>query len=210
MKKEDLLFGFLAGLLFAWIIIIFSINTNSQGMLRMMGIHNSNSGVITNSDVMDAHFIEQMIPHHEDAITMAKIAQTKSTHSEIKSLANSIIDTQTKEIMQMKDWYKKWFGRELPVSFEVMNIHGMMSNTSRMHMGTIGNESDITSLENAENFDKKFIEEMIPHHQMAVMMASMLKNGTTRSEMRQLADSIITNQSAEIDQMRKWYKDWRY
>lgn len=49
---------------------------------------------------------------------------------------------------------------------------------------------------------------MIPHHQMAVMMASMLKGGTNRSEMRQLADDIITSQTNEIDKMREWLKKW--
>ena len=49
---------------------------------------------------------------------------------------------------------------------------------------------------------------MIPHHQMAVMMASMLEDGTTRSEMKKLADDIITAQTDEIDQMRGWLKEW--
>jgi uncharacterized protein (DUF305 family) len=70
------------------------------------------------------------------------------------------------------------------------------------------NKSDLDHLKNATDFDQVFIEEMIPHHQMALMMASMLKNGTNRPEMKQLADSIITAQSSEIDQMRKWHQDW--
>ncbi len=107
----------------------------------------------------------------------------------------------------MKQWYKEWLGRELPTGSEVSQHHGMMSN-SGMHMGMMGNESDITNLENAESFDTAFLQQMIPHHQMAVMMASMLKNGTERPEMRELADDIITAQTNEIDQMREWLREW--
>jgi uncharacterized protein (DUF305 family) len=68
--------------------------------------------------------------------------------------------------------------------------------------------SDIESLRTATPFDKAFIEEMIPHHQMAVMMAQMLKSSTTRPEMKQLADNIIEAQNKEIEQMRSWYSQW--
>ena len=83
-----------------------------------------------------------------------------------------------------------------------------MMGTRGMHMGMMGNETDVKRLEQAADFDKAFIEEMIPHHQMAVMMASMLKQGTQRPEMRQLADDIISAQTREIDQMRQWYDAW--
>jgi uncharacterized protein (DUF305 family) len=159
------------------------------------------------SETIDAHFIEQMIPHHEDAITMAKIALTKTQRPEVKKLAMSIIDTQNHEIEQMKKWYTSWFDREIPTGDNVMSQHGMMGNNG-MHMGVRGDETDIAALEQATEFDMTFVEHMIPHHQMAVMMASMLKNSTTRPEMKQLADEIITAQTNEIDQMREWLKEW--
>lgn len=160
------------------------------------------------SDTIDAHFIEQMIPHHEDAITMAKLAQAKAQHSEVKILANNIIESQGKEIAEMKSWYKDWFERELPTGDQVMQHHGMMSSDSSMHMGMMGTNQDMEDLSNATDFDRAFVEEMIPHHQMAVMMASMLKDGTQRPEMKELADNIITTQTKEIEQMRSWLTKW--
>jgi uncharacterized protein (DUF305 family) len=41
------------------------------------------------------------------------------------------------------------------------------------------------------------------------MMATMLKNGTERPELKKLADDIITAQTKEIDQMRQWLKNWQ-
>lgn len=173
------------------------------------------SNMATNENPMQdayslgTHFIEQMIPHHEDAITMAKLAIKNATHPEIKQLAQNIIDSQEKEINLMKNWYKEWYDKEVPKNEQTIDEHGM-EIANKMHMGMMGDERDIERLETADNFDKVFIEEMIPHHQMAVMMATMLKNGTSRPEMEKLADDIIAAQTKEINQMRKWYKDWGY
>jgi Uncharacterized protein conserved in bacteria len=111
----------------------------------------------------------------------------------------------------MKDWYKNWFGRDVPTGNNVMNQHGMMGSVTQnsMHMGMMGDETDISRLEQASDFDTAFIEEMIPHHQMAVMMANMLKGGTQRPEMKKLAEDIISAQTKEIDEMRGWYNAWK-
>lgn len=201
--------GLLAGSLITVIIASSSVNTQNIGMMRMMGIGTQNYRGSMMGNI-DEHFIEQMIPHHEDAITMADIAQTKAQHSEIKKLSENIKKTQSEEITQMKNWYKSWYGQDVPedTSDDANSGAGMMGG--RMHGGMMGDESDIATLKNADNFDKAFIEEMIPHHQMAVMMATMLKQGTNREEMRQLAQNIIDAQTKEINEMRQWYKNWGY
>lgn len=202
-KITFLVIGLIAGGLGVWILISSNPNVYQRDMM---------GGNISaqNSDVIDAHFIEQMIPHHEDAITMSKLALDNAKRPEVKELATNIINSQSKEITQMKAWYKEWFGNELPTGDEVMNQHGMMGSSKQnsMHMGMMGSSTDIENLENAQDFDRAFIEDMIPHHQMAVMMASMLKNGTYRPEMKKLADNIITDQTSEIDMMRKWLIEW--
>ncbi len=196
--------GLLIGAVIVWLVMGSSSNFGWRGM---MGQRFASQNQMTMSGQLDAHFIEQMIPHHEDAITMANLALTKAQHPELKQLAQDIIESQSKEIDQMKAWYKDWFGREVPTGTQVMGQHGMMGGRG-MHMGMMGDETDITRLEQAADFDKVFIEEMIPHHQMAVMMASMLQRGTQRPEMEQLADDIISAQTREIDQMRQWYDAW--
>jgi uncharacterized protein (DUF305 family) len=59
----------------------------------------------------DQRFIAAMIPHHEGAIAMAKDAQQKAEHQEIKTLAQAIIMAQEGEIAQMKQWQQAWFGQ---------------------------------------------------------------------------------------------------
>ena len=82
--------------------------------------------------------------------------------------------------------------------------------TGSMHMGMMGDDTDAEGLKNASNFDQTFIEEMIPHHQMAVMMANMLLASTDRPEMKELAEDIISAQTEEINNMRAWAKAWGY
>ncbi|MBI5151312.1 MAG: DUF305 domain-containing protein [Candidatus Pacebacteria bacterium] len=208
MKKEQFLYGGIGVLVGSLITVLFvtnTINTNNYGMMQMLGIRkdiNTSSPMANN---LNQHFIEQMIPHHEGAIEMAKLAQERSKRSEILKLADTIIQTQSKEIIQMQVWYKNWYGTEVPVNPTV----GMGMGRGMMHGGMMGGQTaDIESLKNTTNFDDAFLQEMIPHHQMAVMMAQMLLSGTNRPEMKQLAQDIIKAQEMEINQMRSWLREW--
>ena len=209
MKNENALLygiiGLMAGIILTIIFASNAVNNNMTGAMGMMGMRTSNerNGMVA---TIDRHFIEQMIPHHEGAIEMAKLAQERATQTEIKTLAASIIKSQTEEIVQMKSWYKDWYGTEVPL--EANESMGM--GRGMMRGGMMGDQNDMESLKNANDFDKAFIEEMIPHHQMAVMMANMLTQGTKREEMKTLAQNIIEAQTKEINDMRMWYKTWGY
>jgi len=193
------------GLILGWLITSLFLTPSWTGYpinpWSMMGFRSNN---VTN---IDRHFIEQMIPHHEDAITMAKVALEKAKRPEIKSLAQSILTNQNTEITQMTMWYAKWYGQMVPSNAIQMGTHGMVG-TGGMHMGMMGDETDVTSLSLAIDFDREFIRQMIPHHQMAVIMATMLENSTSKDEMKQLAKNIITVQNREIADMRSWYASW--
>ncbi len=206
MKNENLVSG-LVGVLIGF-IITWLITPMWGGMMSyrnpMMGPNNITGGNQM-MGAIDSHFIEQMIPHHEDAITMAEIALEKSKYQEIRSLAQDIKRTQSEEIAQMREWYKNWFDNDVPDVFSGTS-HGMGSGV--IHMGMMGDTTDIESLKTAVYFDKVFIEKMVPHHQTAVMMAQMLERTTDRAEMKQLAKNIIDAQTREINSMRSWYRQW--
>jgi hypothetical protein len=80
----------------------------------------------------------------------------------------------------------------------------MVSGGMMRMMGT----HDAAPLDGARPFDKAFIEQMIPHHEMAVRGSTMALRMVTQPELRELLQSIITSQSAEIAQMRDWYQQW--
>jgi len=147
----------------------------------------------------DAMFIERMIPHHDDAIEMAELALTRAEHPEIKQLAADVKRTQTAENAQMRTWYREWFGTAVPdVGVSSPMMSGMMGSGA----------GSMADLEVAEPFDKAFIEAMIPHHQMGIMMSQMAGRTSARPETRGLTSSIIEAQSAEIAKMQAWYDEW--
>jgi uncharacterized protein (DUF305 family) len=160
----------------------------------------------------DAHFIVMMIPHHQGAIAMSELALTRSRRPEIKALAQRIIASQSREITQMRQWYRQWDGSDVP-SWGIGAGYGMgmgmgMSRGMGTGWGMPGFGTSLDALRSAPDFDRAFIEQMIPHHRMGVMMASHAQWNTQHPELRQLEAAMVRVQSQEIDQMAQWYQQW--
>ena len=141
----------------------------------------------------DSAFVADMVPHHEAAIDMARIAERRASHPEVKALAASIIKAQQSEIDQMHGMG----GGE----------HGSMDG---MHMSDadMGMDMDPAELETAMPFDKAFLEMMIPHHEGAIRMAEAELADGKDAETQALAKAIIAAQRKEIAAMRAWLRDW--
>lgn len=60
----------------------------------------------------------------------------------------------------------------------------------------------------ASSDEQSFLEQMVPHHESAVEMATMALEKSTRPQVRQLAQAIIDAQEAEIAKMRGWHLRW--
>jgi len=69
-----------------------------------------------------------------------------------------------------------------------------VSENETFERGMMDDMADLKALEDFEDFDKKFIRQMIPHHQMAIMMISLLLRNSERPGMQKLARGIIENQ----------------
>lgn len=165
----------------------------------------------------DRQFIDSMVPHHESALVMAQMAVTKARLPQVRALARGIISDQQREIAQMKAWRKAWFGSaQVPMSMtddKGRILPGMknMSNMQEMKMTMPGTmmglpmkmEMDMGKLNRAKgrNFDKMFLEMMIPHHASAIVMAEEARNTSGRPQIRTLARNIIDAQAKEIGQM---------
>jgi uncharacterized protein (DUF305 family) len=78
-----------------------------DSMKMMAGDHMKMMGSMEGK-AFDVHFLDMMIPHHRDAVTMSKEALNKAERAEIKTLANQIIKAQDAEIKQMTDWKAQW------------------------------------------------------------------------------------------------------
>ncbi len=80
--------------------------------------------------------------------------------------------------------------------------------------GTMGMSMDDMSMslegKTGDDFDKAFIEGMIPHHQGAIEMAKMAQASAKHAEIKAMAENIIAAQQAEIDRLKQWQRDWGY
>lgn len=154
----------------------------------------------------DLRFLDGMTPHHEGAVTMAQEALQKSQRPEIKQLAQAIIDAQQKEIAQMKEWRTAWYPN---ASATPMMYSSEMGHTMPMSEEMKSNMMMNVDLGAAdEQFDLRFINAMLPHHEGALTMAKEALQKSDRPEVKEMAQNIITSQQQEIAQMKQWKKAW--
>jgi uncharacterized protein (DUF305 family) len=149
----------------------------------------------------DLRFIDGMTPHHERAVLMAKEAQQKSKRPEIKKLAAQIIKAQEAEIAEMKQWRKAWYPKASS-SLRAWNTemgHMMDMKPEQKHSMMMNQNLGVADAE----FDLRFLNAMLPHHEGALEMAKEAQQKSKRTEVKQLASSILTSQQAEIQQMKQ-------
>ncbi|MEN9568701.1 MAG: hypothetical protein RLZZ69_3897, partial [Cyanobacteriota bacterium] len=154
----------------------------------------------------DLRFIDGMLMHHQGAVNMAQDALSKSQRPEIKKLAQDIIAAQNREISQMQEWRTAWYPKAdgTPMAYHSQMGH-MMAMTDEQKQAMMMS----MDLGNADaEFDLRFINAMIPHHEGAVNMAQDALSKSQHPEVKKLAQGILTSQQGEIEQMNQWRKDW--
>ncbi len=157
-------------------------------------------------DEFDLRFVDGMILHHQGAIAMSEAALENSQRPEVKELAQNIIEAQEGEIAQMQSWRQAWYpeaGAD-PIMYDAQMGHTMkmsaqMQSSMRMD-GDLGTADD--------EFDLRFINGMIPHHDGALVMAEEGLEKSDRPEIQQVSNDILRTQQVEIDLMNQWKKDW--
>jgi uncharacterized protein (DUF305 family) len=153
--------------------------------------------VMEDGKYSDKAFIDAMVPHHQGAIEMAKVALRHAEHEEIKELSRNIISSQQAEIEELKSIKKEEFGTsQVPMEMSPQQMQGM------------GMMMDPQELADKEPFDKAFIDAMIPHHQSAIYMAQVAREKSKIPAIKDLAETIISAQQAEIEHMTHWRQQW--
>jgi uncharacterized protein (DUF305 family) len=148
-------------------------------------------GGMMHAVVRDEHeFLVEMIAHHEEAIDAAG-ELSRSDRAEMRELGRSIVEGQTAEVEQMRAWLQQWY----PDRDDSADYEPMMR--------------DLEGL-SGDRLDQVFLEDMIMHHMMAVMMSRQLvvRDLAEHPAVEDLARSIATSQHAEMLTMRSWLQEW--
>lgn len=161
----------------------------------------------------DISFAQGMIPHHQQAVEMSNLAETRAG-AEVKALAAKIKQAQAPEIQQMTEWLRQW-GAPLPSSpAGGHDSHGDAPGQPSSgpdshgggHEGMTGmmTEQEMTELtaSTGAKFDRMFLEMMIRHHEGAVQMATTEQQQGQNPVAKKLAGEIIAAQNTEIQEMR--------
>ncbi|MEV7371597.1 DUF305 domain-containing protein [Streptomyces sp. NPDC090301] len=151
-------------------------------------------GPFNDADVM---FAQMMIPHHEQALEMAKLAEGRAEDPEIRKLVTAIERAQDPEIQKMKAWLKGW-GRPESAG------HGAGGGGGHGMAGMMS-EQDMKDLAAAEGkaFDRTFAELMIAHHDGAVDMAKDEQKNGENPTAKALADDVVRTQSDEVAALKR-------
>ncbi|TGB09544.1 DUF305 domain-containing protein [Streptomyces sp. MZ04] len=153
----------------------------------------------TSADFNDADvtFAQGMIPHHQQAIEMSELAETRASDAEIKKLAGQIKKAQGPEIKTLQGWLKSW---DKPTGME-----SGMDHSEHGGMGGMMSEQDMKDLEAAKGakFDRAFAEMMIEHHNGAIEMAEDEKKNGKSADAKKMAEAIIKGQSTEVARFEK-------
>lgn len=180
------------------LILIYNLNKKDH-------FNNPCTDYLSNKD-----YLVHMIPHHQVAIDMCNMMIPISKSKTIQNIYRSIIFNQKIEILFMKE-----------VLYNIPNISNnydvILRDTKFITSLSFDKKSIPTNyycdplffkpndhsehMNHMKHTDKSFLEHMIPHHQVAIVMSERLLKHTNNTHMIRLCYEIITAQRGEILQM---------
>ncbi len=141
----------------------------------------------------EINFLTGMIPHHQMAIDMARLALRQATDPQVKGLARRIIAGQTPEIARMNRY---------------LAVDGVRNFKPGKAPDEIQDLKELRS-QRGVAFDRAFLTMMTDHHMMAIegndtgmAGASEARTRAAQQGIRALAGNIVATQTREISEMQ--------
>ncbi len=147
----------------------------------------------------DVKFMQDMIPHHHQAIEMAALVADRTNRPELVDVAGRINASQNDEIEFMQQWLQQR-GEPVPEP----TAHDTMHTTHKMAgMATPEQMAELAASEGTD-FDRLFLSLMITHHEGAVKMVEKLleqPGAAYDSVLFEFTTAVTNDQNAEIERM---------
>ena len=145
----------------------------------------------------DKDFASMMKAHHTGAIEMARAEVAQGTDTQLKQMAQKMIEEQQKEITD--------FDAFLSSNTKQANDTAQ-GRSDAFHQQVMGQMNNMKmDMDHSGSMDKQFAQMMISHHQGGIDMAkAYLKTGAREQKLKTLANNIITDQQKEINDLQAW------
>lgn len=136
----------------------------------------------------DLQYIDALAPYHKIAIQEANLELQKGMRTEVKAIAQGIVDAQTQELNTMMAARKELTGQaDIPPPTPDPVTQADLASVQK----AAGAQTDAT-----------FLEAMIPHHAGGITIDTRVLPNLKREDMRQLATKNEAEQAREIGQMQ--------
>lgn len=157
-------------------------------------------GVLPPISKSDIEFLQGMIMHHEQAVVMTALIESRTENRDIRLIGERISKSQTDEINFMTRWLKM---RGEPIESAKPMVHG---SGSKMLMPGMLTPIQIGALMRAKgaDFDRLFLLGMLQHHKGALVMVKELFDAPGAGQDADLfnfASDVDSGQRAEIKSM---------
>jgi len=187
------------------LILIFTVSLSAEPLIIQPGLPGTVSKEINSKEAIniantgftkdDTVFMNHMIVHHEQALTLSRLAPNRTNTQEILDLAGRIDVSQEDEISFMQGWLEE----------RNIKVHAHMSMHHMKMMG-MASDQDIAELSNSRGmeFDELFLRLMIAHHEGALDMVKELKRqpGSAYDPlMFEFVSDLSNDQGVEIERM---------
>ncbi|GAB3562807.1 DUF305 domain-containing protein [Amycolatopsis endophytica] len=140
----------------------------------------------TGGNAADIRFAQEMVPHHEQSVRLARLAEQRAESEFVRTTAHEIAEEETAEIARMNGWLRAW--------------HAETSGHAGHPMPGMLPDTTITALEDTygAEFDRGWLTTMAQHLGAGVEMARAVLSRGEHAETRALAGEIVREQQAQI------------
>jgi uncharacterized protein (DUF305 family) len=147
----------------------------------------------------EQQFLDTMTMHHQMAMHMASLVESRSASQELKDMAKKMMAEQEKEIAQLKGWKEQWYAGK-PEAMN-MKMPGMPESMKGM-------SGDKLMSAKGEQFDRMFVDMMSQHHKGAIKMAQTAAPKLQHAEVKEFANKLVEMQKKEVAHMAEMKKSW--
>jgi uncharacterized protein (DUF305 family) len=134
---------------------------------------------------VDLRYVNAMIAHHRGAMLVAEQAKI-SERSEVANLAKDILSNEPKAIAELYAWKKAWYNDTRPVQDPVVPRLGSYD----------------------ANFDSRFLNAVIAHHQNGILMTKEIRTKSSRPEVLNNADAVEDFLTKGVTMLKDWRTAW--